>query len=271
MTLDADGRRESMQEFIDKAGFVRLADLSEQFGVSPITVHRDLDYLASLGAIERVRGGARSAGGPRHEIRTDFNLRRVQMAEAKVVIARRALQEIPDRATVFLDSSTTVLALATALAGTRGKGLTLVTNSPAIAYQLQEPSTHILVIPGDVNQSLRAITGEWATEFLRGLTIDVAFVSAAGIEAGEGIMTTQRSLAELTKTAFERSARHVALIDSSKFDTPALITMASFDQVDLIITDDGITDDTVDRYGAAGARIAIGYGDDRTEGAQESS
>jgi DeoR family fructose operon transcriptional repressor len=255
--MDAEVRRRVIQDAVERDGFVRLADLSEELGVAPVTVHRDLDLLASVGAIERIRGGARSTSGRRHDIRTDFNLRRTQASIEKAAIAQRAVAEIHDGATVFLDSSTTSLALAMELERVELSGLTVVTNSPAIAFQLHAPYLQVISTPGDVNQSLRAITGTWTLEFLSELSFSLAFVSAAGIDLRGGLMTTQRDLAEITRKAIAQSDRAIAIVDSSKFDSSALISAAPLKSVDLVITDDGIEVDIFEKYQAAGVSVAI--------------
>lgn len=255
--VDPVTRRSMIQEVVEREGFVRLADLSEELGVARVTVHRDLDTLARLGAVERVRGGARSVNGTGRVIRTDFNLRRAQMAEEKAAIARRAIQEVPDGATIFLDSSTTCLALAEEIEACGRQGLTIVTNSPAILFRFTATGCHLIALPGDVDQSLRAITGHWALEFLGGLTLETAFLSAGGMTLDAGLMTTQRSLAEMARVAAERSSRCVALIDSNKFDRTALIPMVALKNLDLIVTDDGVGQETVDRYAVSGVTVDV--------------
>ena len=68
-------------------------------------------------------------------------------------------------------------------------------------------------------------------------------------------MTAQRELAEITKVAFSRSERRVVLADSTKFDTSALMTMGTLDQLDLVVTDDLMTDDVFERYRSAGLTL----------------
>lgn len=251
--MDTAHRREGIREAIEREGQVRLSELSDQFGVAPVTIHRDLDYLAAEGGIERIRGGARSSNG-QHVIRSEYAIRRDQALNQKNEIAVRALQEIPDGATVFLDSSTTVLALAKLLEKQPSRGLTVVTNSPAVGSDVMAPFIHIIMLPGELNQTVRAITGRWTAEFIENLSFTVAFVSAAGITP-TGLTTTQRELSEVTKAAFARASRRIALIDSTKFGTRALISMASLEQLDLVITDRGLPERDVEAYRVAGVPL----------------
>lgn len=255
--LDADSRRASIQDAVARNGFVRLSDLSKELGVAPVTIHRDLDQLAAEGVVARVRGGARSMDGHRHEIHTEFNLRRKEQADAKAAIASRALAEVPDGAILFFDSSTTVLALALALEDASRRGVTVVTNSPGIAFQLHAPYVHVIVTPGELDQSLRAITGTWTVEFLAELEFTAAFVSAGGLLLESGLMTTRRDLADVTRAVFSKSARRIALIDSSKFNRPALMPMAGVGELDLVITDPGLEPDALATFRKAGLDVVI--------------
>ena len=101
-------------------------------------------------------------------------------------MAARAARLVPDNATVFVDASSTCLAVALALADSGPGPLTLVTNSPAIAFELSADQIHVIVVPGEVDQHMRLIAGRWAIEFLADLNIDIAFLSAAGHHARAG-------------------------------------------------------------------------------------
>ena len=94
-----------------------------------------------------------------------------------------------DNATVFVDASSTCLAVALALADSGLGPLTLVTNSPAIAFELSADQIHVVMVPGEVDQHMRLIAGRWAIEFLTGLNIDIAFLSAAGVTLEQGLTT----------------------------------------------------------------------------------
>ena len=247
----ASNRRDNIRAAVEREGYVSLSSLSEEFGVAPVTIHRDLDRLEEEGVLERIHGGARSIRGY-ESIRTDFGTREAQMRAEKDAIARRALAEIPDGATVFLDASSTALALAPYLEREPARGLTVVTNSPTLASRLVAPLIHLIVLPGEVNQSLRAITGRWTVEFIEDLSFNVAIVSAAGLTVEGGLMTTQRELAEVVKASFARSRRRIALIDSSKFGLPALMSMAPKEQIDLVISDTGLPQREIAAFHAAG-------------------
>jgi DeoR/GlpR family transcriptional regulator of sugar metabolism len=252
-------RRAQILERIRRSGGVSIAELAEDHGVSTITVHRDLAELAGEGLIERVHGGARAIepnpGGERIETAWDGRVR--QAREAKAAIAAHAARLVEDNATIFLDSSSTCLALARRLEADPPQMATLVTNSPAIAFELTAEPIHVIVTPGEVDQHMRLIGGRWAYEFLSGLNIDVCFISSAGVTLEQGLTTSRRPLADVVNAARAVSRRCVALLDSSKFGRASLLTLARPEELDLLIVDAGLPSATVDEYRRAGVPLEV--------------
>ncbi|HEX2111371.1 MAG TPA: DeoR/GlpR family DNA-binding transcription regulator [Gaiellaceae bacterium] len=257
--MPADLRRARILEAIERHGGASVGELAREHGVSPITVHRDLERLARDGLVERVRGGARRAGSDPTRIRvaTDWTKRLRQATREKEAIAARAAEHVEDGSTIFVDSSTTCLALARHLERRPPRALTLVTNSPAIALELHADSIHVIVTPGEVDQTLRMIGGRWATEFLAGINMEVAFVSAGGITLEHGLTTTRRALADTLQAAATSAAKTIGLIDSSKFGLAALLSIARVEDLDALIVDEGLPPETAAAYEAAGVNLVV--------------
>ena len=120
----------------------------------------------------------------------------------------RARELVEDGSTIFLDASSTGLALARALELRPPTELTLVTNSPAIALGLTADTIHVIVPPGELNQHMRVLTGRWTIEFLRELNIAVAFISAAGVTLEHGLTTSRSALADTLNAAAAAAVDH---------------------------------------------------------------
>jgi DeoR family fructose operon transcriptional repressor len=194
------------------------------------------------------------------QVPTDWAKRRRQAVAQKEAMAALAAEHVEDGSTIFVDSSSTCLALARHLERHPPQALTLVTNSPAIALELHAQPIHVVVTPGEVDQTLRMIGGRWATEFLAALNIETAFLSAAGVTLEHGLTTTRRSLADTLQAAMASSAKTIGLIDSSKFGLTALLTIARPEQLDGLIVDAGLAADTVAEYRAAGVNLLVAEG-----------
>lgn len=252
-------RRAQILERIQRDGGVSVADLARDHAVSAITVHRDLEQLAREGLVERVHGGARAlhGGGPLLSIATAWRERVQQAGAAKAAIAERAAAMVAGGSTVFLDASSSALALARRLMEDPPNELTLVTNSPAIAYEIIAEPMHVVVCPGELDQHMRMLAGRWTVEFLHELNFDVAFVSAAGLTLDAGLTTSRRPLADVVNAARAAAGRTVGLIDASKFGRASLVTIAPAEELDLIVTDDGLAEAVAEEHRAAGVRLDI--------------
>ena len=258
--MPADLRRAQILERIQRDGGASVAELARDYGVSPITVHRDLERLASNGLIRRVHGGARPPGNAGPQIETDWTKRLRLAWPEKEAIAARATEWVEDGSTIFVDSSTTSLAFARHLERNPPRALTLVTNSPAIALELHAEPIHVIVTPGEVDQTLRMIGGRWATEFVAGLNVHTAFVSAAGVTLEHGLTTTRRAIADMLHAAQAVSARTIGLIDSSKFGRSFLLSVARGEDLDALVVDHGLPAETLDAYTRAGVNLVVANG-----------
>jgi DeoR/GlpR family transcriptional regulator of sugar metabolism len=248
-----------MLDRIQREGGVSVAELARAYEVSAITVHRDLEQLASEGLVERVHGGARAIAPTgtiaAPVIATAWSHRVEQAAQAKDAIAERAAELVNPGSTIFLDASSSALCLARRLMEEPPNELTLVTSSPAIAYEMQAEPVHVVVAPGELDQHMKMIAGRWTVEFVSQLNFDVAFVSAAGLTLDEGLTTSRRPLADMVNAARAAAKRTVALIDASKFGRASLLTIMGATDPDLIITDPALPADVAEAYDAAGVHL----------------
>jgi DeoR/GlpR family transcriptional regulator of sugar metabolism len=259
-------RRARILERVQREGGASLAELALEHAVSPVTVHRDLELLSGEGLIERVRGGARSLPDTRPPIEAGWNTRVRGAAREKDAIALKARALIEDGSTIFVDASTTGMALARALALRPPAELTLVTNSPAIALGLTAESIYVIMPPGELDQHMRVLTGRWTVEFLAGLNLAVAFISAAGITLEHGLTTSRAALADTLNAAADCAQKTIGLLDSTKFKRDSLMTVRSAQSLNTIITDDGIDPATVEEFRAAGVNLVVAErGPDRAE------
>ena len=248
-----------MLERIQREGGISVAELARTHAVSAITVHRDLEHLAAEGLVERVHGGARAVAQQgaiaAPAIATAWSQRVEQAAAAKDAIGAHAARLVTPGSTIFLDASSSALCLARRLMDDPPNELTLVTSSPAIAYEMQAEPVHVVVTPGELDQHMKMIAGRWTVEFVSQLNFDVAFVSAAGLTLKEGLTTSRRPLADVVNAARAAAKRTVALIDASKFGRASLLTIMRADDPDLIITDATLAADVADAYDAAGVHL----------------
>jgi len=182
---------------------------------------------------------------------------------AAAAIAVEAATLVESGATIFLDASSTALALARRLMEDAPYELTLVTNSPAIAAEILADPIHVVVCPGELDQHTRTVSGRWTVEFVRQLHFDTAFVSAAGLTLAAGLTTSRRAIADVVNAARAAATRTVGLIDATKFGRASLVSIAPARDLALIVTDAGIDAAVAEDYRRSGVRLRVaGAADD---------
>ncbi len=234
----ADARRTAIVEAVSRERIVRVADLAELFGVSLVTVRRDIEALDDAGLVQKIHGGAKLPGGAgTHE--PGFELKSTQGMREKQAIAQEALLLVEDGMAVGLSAGTTTWALAKALS-TRGN-LTVVTNSVKIADVFQGAGSRVSVIlTGGERTPSDALVGPIATQSVRSLHLDVLFMGVHGVDADAGFTTPNLLEAEMDRALIEAARKVVVLADHSKWGTVGISTIAAMEDVDEVISDDSL-------------------------------
>jgi DeoR/GlpR family transcriptional regulator of sugar metabolism len=234
-------RQELILDAVRTTGGARVSELVERLGVSDMTVRRDIEVLATRGLVTRVHGGATAAGSSVDE--PGFAAKSGLHTAAKQAIAAAAATLIEPGASVALSAGTTTHAVASALLTV--PRLTVVTNSLRVAEVLHESPRDDLtvVLTGGERTPSDALVGPVAVEALRRLHVDWLLMGVHGMDAEAGFTTPNLVEAE-TNRALVASARRVAVVaDNSKWGVVGLSTIATLDEVDVVVTDDGLEED----------------------------
>ena len=237
----AEERQQAMADLVARRGRLSVNALAEQYAVTTETVRRDLSSLERAGVLRRVHGGAVTAAAlPALEAQVAD--RDLAQADEKDRIARRATAFLPRAGgSVLLDAGTTTARLAMMLP--RDVPLTVATNAVPIAARLAGSSTVDLhLLPGRVRSTTHAAVGVDTVEALGRLRVDVAFVGTNGLSVSHGMSTPDHAEAA-TKRAMVRGAQQVVVLaDSSKIGQEHMVRFAEIGDVDVVVTDDGISD-----------------------------
>ncbi|MEE1279314.1 MAG: DeoR/GlpR family DNA-binding transcription regulator [Oscillospiraceae bacterium] len=247
-------RREQMLEFIKAKKTVSLKELIQMFSdVSTMTIHRDLDYMEKKGVIERVRGGARYLPPEFDHREPAFIEREVANRGQKEIIARKAVSLIRSGSSIFIDSGTTTMALASLI---EDVPLNVVTNSPNIAVALSDRSlVNLTLCGGTLEKRNLSLYGSGAVSTIEKINIDLAFVVPSGFTAESGFSCGNDGEA-VVKSLICKKARSVALlIDSSKLDKVMPFTFASAEDIDYLICDKPLPSELSDALRQKGVSI----------------
>lgn len=250
----AEERRQAMVELARREGRVEGAALAARFDVTQETVRRDLTDLEHRGLVRRVHGGAI----PVERLRAEPPVadKAQQMAGEKRRIAKAALAEVPENGTLLLDAGTTTGALAEIIPADRD--LTVVTNDLTIGARL---STHrnvtLLMIGGRVRHETLANVDDWALRTLEELSVDVAFVASNGVSIARGLSTHDPAEAAVKRAMVAAGRRVVLLADHGKVAQEHFVRFARVSDVDVFVTDDGLSDEHAARFEEAGVEVVL--------------
>jgi len=215
---------------------VSVAELAARYGVSEMTIRRDLDDLARQGVVRRIRGGALSLLLRGEE--PPFTVRELQAVEEKRRIAAEVANLIADGEAVLLDSGTTALEVARAL---RDRRLTVVPLSLHAARELAGAPRIRLVVPGgEVRPGELDFVGPITEKTIRSLRFDTAVIGCCALSSAHGLTAHDLSEVAIKQAAIDSARRVVAATDSGKFTRTAFGSVCPIDRLDVVVTDDGI-------------------------------
>ncbi|MGW5562452.1 DeoR/GlpR family DNA-binding transcription regulator [Streptomyces tendae] len=248
----APERQQEILRLARDGGRVDVVSLAEEFQVTAETIRRDLKALDRAGLLRRVHGGAIPAG--RLDFEPDLAERESTAADEKDRIARAALAELPAEGTLILDAGSTVARMAAAIPP--DASLTVVTHSLPIAARLADhPGIQLHIVGGRVRHRTRAAVDAWALRAYGEIRADLAVVAANGFSAEHGLTTPDLAEAAVKRAALTAARRVVLLADSSKYAQEHFARFGALDDVDLLITDTGLTPEDAGDIERAGTEV----------------
>ena len=218
---------------LNASGLVKVEELATHFGVSEMTVRRDLERLEKDGIATRCYGGAVKNAELMHD--DTFEDRQVLHQEQKQKIAAYCQKMIRPGSIVFLEAGSTVLEIAKLIANT--PDLTVITNDINIAAYLVNYDINLIMIGGIVQRHLGCVHGYVAEKALDEIRIDMAFVSGLSVDKDFDVFAATESKVYFRRKLIERSNKTYLVMDSSKFFKQSLYKINNLSNYTAIISD----------------------------------
>jgi DeoR family transcriptional regulator of aga operon len=226
-----------IKEFIDKNGRVSFHDIEQVFSdVSSMTLRRDLQKLEEENAVLRIPGGAISVDSVLKAKEEDFAERITYNAAEKHEIADKAIRIIEPNECMFIDGGSTTTYFARALPD---EDTYVLTNALVIAETVMRKSKpKVALLGGDLRRNNFITVGRTCLEFIDGVNIQTAIMTATGFNKEAGIFTCgMQSEAEVKRKVIEKADRVIMLIDSSKVGKKTPYTFATISEIDCLVVD----------------------------------
>lgn len=230
-------RQQQIAGIVEESGRARVTDLARRFGVSAVTIRKDLAILEGEQRVVRTHGGciARDRGRPE----LAFEIRERLQRDQKSSIGAAAAAQIRDGESIALDSSTTALYLARHLKDSQAwHGLTVLTNSLRIASELAgQQGTTVLMLGGRVRWEALSTVGPLGTGIYRRVSVQKAFVGAVGFTLDSGLSDATEEEARVKRSMISVAREVFAIVDHTKWGRVAAAAICRTDRLTGVFTD----------------------------------
>jgi DeoR/GlpR family transcriptional regulator of sugar metabolism len=243
-------RQQRIVEMLHQQESATVAELSRLFGLTEASIRLDLGHLESSGVVRRFRGGVRI--GQSSSIDSRLGHRQLE----KAAIARTALAHVQAGETLYLDSGSTALLLAKEL--TRVEGLNVVTNSiPVFTYLGREMDKKVTVVGGEYSFEDQCCFGRMTERELAEVYVSKVFMGADSVDAEKGIVFSQIPDRGYIAAIIRNARQTILLADSGKFSRIHGMRIVDLSDISLIISDNGLPQETRERILQRGIGLEI--------------
>ena len=249
MTLLPAQRRQEILRAV-RNGTAHVSDLAESFGVSEMTVRRDLGTLARDGKLERVHGGAVESG-----TEPGFSQIEVERFDIKDRLGAAAAAMVQDGMTVMIDIGTSTLQMARHLHGSK---ITVVTTNLAVVEELLPDPDIELVLPGGiVRRNYRSLVGVLAEDSLRQIKSDILFLGTSGVDLEVGVWDTTMVEVPIKRLMIAGANEVVLIADAAKFSMTGMVRVCWPESISHIVTDAPLPASARSAVDAAGIEVTV--------------
>jgi len=230
-------RQQQIAQIVEETGRARVTELAGSFGVSAVTIRKDLLILEGKRRVIRTHGGGIAPGDSRPELA--FEIRERLQRDEKVGIAAAAAGRVGDGESIVLDASTTALYIARHLKNREAwHGLTVVTNSIRIASELAgHPGVTVLMLGGRVRWEALSVVGPLGDGVFRRINVQKAFVGAVGLTIESGLSDAMEEEAQIKRSMVAAAREVYAVVDHTKWGRVASATFCRTDRLSGVFTD----------------------------------
>jgi DeoR/GlpR family transcriptional regulator of sugar metabolism len=246
-------RQRAISEAVMAEGAVRIEALADRFGISLMTVHRDLDELESRGLLRKSRGVASALSSTLVESSAVY--RAGQQFDEKRAVAQAAMQFVEPGQSIFLDDSTTGLHTAKLLPGRAP--LTVITNALTVINELNGArGVSLVALGGTYFNWCSAFMGLMTKDAISKLRADLFIMSTAAITDDTCFHQAPETV-DTKRAMFDASAKRILLTDHTKFQKRALHAIARLTEFDVVVVDSKTREEDVARLRSRGIEVVV--------------
>lgn len=246
-------RHAAIMEMLVQQNQLSVSYMSEELGVSSVTIRKDLIELETERKLYRSHGKAVLINPYEQPIQ---NTKERLCVDEKRLIGNLAASMISTNDSVMLACGSTVNALSRAIDGS--KAMTVVTSSLQVAETLsRHKAVQIIQMGGIIRHGSMSVVGSYAEAILRDFFCSKLFIGVEGIDVEFGITTTDIREASLSRRMMRSAQKTIVIADSTKFGRRGFSKICDMTDVDLIITDSHVKPTIVKQIEEMGVEMVI--------------
>ncbi len=242
-----ESRRAHIVEELSERGRSKVTELAKDFGVSTLTIRRDLDELAEKGMVRRLHGSVElidPLGGP---------------ISSSAVLAKRSIAEeaatlVEDGDTIFINTSSTALSV---IEHVTAENVTIVTNNGKALQITPPPGVTIILTGGEIRLPKWSMSGEFALSTVRHINAAKAILGCSGFSADRGLTTLVSHETSVNSLMLDHSDMHIIVADCTKIGTNSSFRYGRAEQVDVLVTDENSDEQQIALLKKAGVRMVM--------------
>ena len=250
--MNTEERREDIIQLIRDNGKVKVTELSAKYGISEVSIRKDLEILEADGHLSRVYGGA--IGLNKLYVNMDLNERFKTTAIAKKRLSDKLSSFIDDNDTIMMNAGTTLTYVLRAIRGK--KNISIVTNSIQNATEAALYSSfNVILLGGELDSKYQFTYGENTIQQLKNYHANKCILSVDGISAEAGLSLYYSNEAAVAKAMIENSDTVIVTADSSKIGKNVFARITDADKMDILVTSSCDNRNEIESLSALGVKI----------------
>jgi DeoR/GlpR family transcriptional regulator of sugar metabolism len=241
-------RRKQIYDILRADGEVHINMVSKSFGVSPLTIRRDLDHFEERGLIERFYGGARLVRkGPGDNIFSS------PLEINKDAIAQRAAALVEDGDIIFINTSSTALLMIDYI---QARQVTIITNNGKALMRNIRDNLIVVLTGGEIRIPKESMVGDFAINNLNMVTATKSFLGVSGLSVQAGVTTAILQEVAINKLMLARvRGKRTVLADFTKIGQSDKFISGDISTVDRLVTDTQADRHVLDEFREHGVEV----------------
>ena len=253
-----DIRINNILNLLDKHKFLSIKDISDILDVSTMTIRRDCEELSEKNLVKRKNGILYlSESEEIVPLKKAYNLKKVSSSlnNAKSAIGKYAASLIKENDTVIIDAGTTTEMI---IPNIEDISINLLcTNLNILNQAVERPKFNVMFSGGNYHPNMQLFECSQAMEFISTVRANKVFISAAGVHDKLGLTCLSYEVAVVKQALMASAEQHILVSDSSKFGKVHPAFFSDLSEIDMIITDYGLSEEWKNRITEAGIELHI--------------